>query len=102
MSVGTPGDSVLVVIGDLCYVTSNDAETPHCHPLLEGMFPELSTNQLKVCVFTQWVFLTTPLLRTVGFLETVRTCLEASLKNLNLEGYDALRSAVLMQNFSFS
>ncbi len=37
--------------------------------LLEGMFPELSTNQLKVCVFfTQWVFLTTPLLRTVGFL----------------------------------
>lgn len=35
--------------------------------LLEGMFPELSTNQLKVCVFTQWVFLTTPLLRTVGF-----------------------------------
>lgn len=36
--------------------------------LLEGMFPELSTTQLKVCVFTQWVFLMTPLLRTVGFL----------------------------------
>ncbi len=56
-----------VVIGDLCYVTSNDTETPYI-TLLEGMFPELSTNQLKVCVFTQWVFLTTPLLRTVGFL----------------------------------
>lgn len=36
--------------------------------VLEGMFPVQSTNQLKVCVFMQWVFLTTPLLRTANFL----------------------------------
>ncbi len=71
--------------------------------LLEGMFPELSTNQLKVCVFfTQWVFLTTPLLQNCRLSpETVRTYLKRSLKNLNLEGYDALRSAVLMRTFVF-
>lgn len=33
--------------------------------------------------------------------ETVRTYLKRSLKNLNLEGYDALRSAVLMRTFVF-
>lgn len=92
----------LVVIGDLCYVTSTDTETPFTITLLEGMFPELSTNQLKVCVFYAMGVPYDAIAQNCRLSpETVRTYLKRSLKNLNLEGYDALRSAVLMRTFVF-
>ncbi|MLS61651.1 helix-turn-helix domain-containing protein [Salmonella enterica subsp. enterica] len=62
------------------------------------MFPELSTNQLKVCVFYAMGVPYDAIAQNCRLSpETVRT----SLKNLNLEGYDALRSAVLMRTFVF-
>lgn len=62
--------------------------------LLEGMFPELSTNQLKVCVFYAMGVPYDAIAQNCRLSpETVRTYLKRSLKNLNLEGYDALRSA---------
>ncbi len=68
--------------------------------LLEGMFPELSTNQLKVCVFYAMGVPYDAIAQNCRLSpETVRTYLKRSLKNLNLEGYDALRSAVLMRTF---
>lgn len=70
--------------------------------LLEGMFPELSTNQLKVCVFYAMGVPYDAIAQNCRLSpETVRTYLKRSLKNLNLEGYDALRSAVLMRTFVF-
>lgn len=70
--------------------------------LLEGMFPELSTNQLKVCVFYAMGVPYDAIAHNCRLSpETVRTYLKRSLKNLNLEGYDALRSAVLMRTFVF-
>lgn len=67
--------------------------------LLEGMFPELSTNQLKVCVFYAMGVPYDAIAQNCRL--SVRTYLKRSLKNLNLEGYDALRSAVLMRTFVF-
>ncbi len=90
----------LVVIGDCCYVTSNDQKLPAI-TLLEGMFPELSTNHLKSAFFTQWVFLTTPLLRTAAFSRNGTNLPEAKPEEFKSEGYDALRSAVLMRTFVF-
>lgn len=66
--------------------------------LLEGMFPE----QLKVCVFYAMGVPYDAIAQNCRLSpETVRTYLKRSLKNLNLEGYDALRSAVLMRTFVF-
>lgn len=91
----------LVVIGDRCYVTSMIQKLPAI-TLLEGMFPELSTNQLKVCVFYAMGVPYDAIAQNCRLSpETVRTYLKRSLKNLNLEGYDALRSAVLMRTFVF-
>ncbi|HHV8383362.1 TPA: helix-turn-helix transcriptional regulator [Escherichia coli] len=67
--------------------------------LLEGMFPELSTTQLKVCVFYAMGVPYDAIAQNCRL--SVRTYLKRSLKNLNLEGYDALRSAVLMRTFVF-
>ncbi|EOU49430.1 TPA: conjugal transfer protein TraA [Escherichia coli] len=67
--------------------------------LLEGMFPELSTTQLKVCVFYAMGVPYDAIAQNCRL--SVRTYLKRSLKKLNLEGYDALRSAVLMRTFVF-
>lgn len=67
--------------------------------LLEGMFPELSTTQLKVCVFYAMGVPYDAIAQNCRL--SVRTYLKRSLKNLNLDGYDALRSAVLMRTFVF-
>lgn len=62
--------------------------------LLEGMFPELTTNQLKVCVFYAMGVPYDAIAQNCRLSpETVRTYLKRSLKNLNLDGYDALRCA---------
>ena len=54
--------------------------------LLEGMFPELSTNQLKVCVFYAMGVPYDAIAQNCRLSpETVRTYLKRSLKNLNLE-----------------
>ncbi|HID5993014.1 TPA: helix-turn-helix transcriptional regulator [Escherichia coli] len=61
-----------------------------------------STNQLKVCVFYAMGVPYDAIAQNCRLSpETVRTYLKRSLKNLNLEGYDALRSAVLMRTFVF-
>ncbi|EFN7664757.1 conjugal transfer protein TraA [Escherichia coli] len=63
------------------------------------MFPELSTTQLKVCVFYAMGVPYDAIAQNCRL--SVRTYLKRSLKKLNLEGYDALRSAVLMRTFVF-
>lgn len=91
----------LVVIGDLAMSPQMIQKLPAI-TLLEGMFPELSTNQLKVCVFYAMGVPYDAIAQNCRLSpETVRTYLKRSLKNLNLEGYDALRSAVLMRTFVF-
>ncbi len=58
---------------------------------VEGISLELSTNQLKVqCFYAMGVPYDAIVLRTVGFLpKRYELRLKRSLKNLNLEGYDA-------------
>lgn len=91
----------LVVIGTFAMSPQLIQKLPAI-TLLEGMFPELSTNQLKVCVFYAMGVPYDAIAQNCRLSpETVRTYLKRSLKNLNLEGYDALRSAVLMRTFVF-
>ncbi|EPD3105674.1 helix-turn-helix transcriptional regulator [Salmonella enterica] len=68
--------------------------------LLEDMFPELSGNQLKVCILYAMSASYDAIAQNCHIsTETARTYLKRSIRKLNLEGYDALRSAVLMRAF---
>ncbi|WP_395224912.1 helix-turn-helix transcriptional regulator [Salmonella sp. SKLX107313] len=68
--------------------------------LLGDIFPELSDNQLKVCILYAMGASYDSIAQNCHIsTETARTYLKRSIRKLNLEGYDALRSAVLMRAF---
>lgn len=67
---------------------------------LEVLFPELSPKQLEISTLYA---LGTPhdtIAKTCNVsTETVRTYLKRSIKALNLEGHDGLRTTILLRSF---
>lgn len=75
---------------------------PNMLDTLEKSFPELSKKQLEVSILYA-LGASYDVIAECCHLspETVRTYLKRSTKNLNIEGYDALRTAILLRSFLF-
>lgn len=72
----------------------------HMLDVLHEHFPELPQKQLQICIlYSLGASYDTIAITCSVSVETVKVYLKRSIQKLNLDGYDSLRTAILLRAF---